>query len=299
MRLKTNLKERGGRRFFGGRLPARGAGTKNRHSLHFVNSPDLFFMHITFGGTGQGRLFFRRMPCPRMFRDLESEREWRGEEAGRDEDESVQRAGIEEFMALDFLFGGFMDHVLRRGSHDSGRFGRGALGCAPHRAFPEHTPFHRGVGPTGRSFAGRRHGVDETKASGTRNGAQHDIGGPVYRCMALPRCRSPASFPLDQMGLPGFGDRFGRFRCGHVHRFPVGSGTAGRLDPGFVGADGLVDQPHPDNHGSFGIGDRRVAWWAAFRRDIPFFAFDWTRHACFDTILGEAFEECCGKRCSS
>ena len=34
-------------------------------------------------------------------------------------------------------------------------------------------------------------------------------------------------------------------------------------------------------------------------RDASVFGFDWTRHACFDTILGEAFEDCSGKRCST
>lgn len=202
-------------------------------------------------------------------------------------------------MALVFLCCGFVDYVLRRGSHDSGRSGRGALGCVAHWAVPDDVPFHRGVGPAGRSFFGRRYSVAETQASGNRNGAQHDIGGPFYRRMAPSELDSGALLPFDKMDLPDLGDRIGRFRCGYVYRFPVGSGTAGWFDPGSVGADGLVDQSHPDDHGSVGFGDRRIAWRAAIRRNVPFFGFDWTRHACFDTILGEAFEECRGKRCSS
>ncbi len=211
----------------------------------------------------------------------------------------VEREGhLGSSVALDFLCRGTVDHVLRRGPHDTGEFGRVSLGRASHRAVPDDVPFHRDVGPAGRPRFGRRHGVDEAQAAGGRYGAQHDLGGPVHRRLALFGLGSGTLFPFGAMDLFDLGDRSGRLRCRDVYRFPVGGGAAGRFDTGPVGADGLVDQPHPDGHGSGGFGDRRTAWGTAFRRNVSFFGFDWTRHACFDTILGEASEDCCGKRCS-
>jgi hypothetical protein len=191
----------------------------------------------------------------------------------------------------------FMGDVPRGGPHDSGGAGRGPLGCVAHRAGAKNPPFHRSVGSGGRPASGRRYRLAEAQASGNRNGAQHDLGGRFYRRMAPSELDSGPLRPMDPVDVSDCRHRAVRLRSGDVYRVPSGGRPPGRTDAGPVGADGLVDQPHPDDHGGDGDGDRLDAGRPAIRRNLSFFRFDWTRDACFDTILGEAFEVCRGKRC--
>lgn len=179
---------------------------------------------------------------------------------------------------------------------------RAELGVAPwdvlHIGLAQRNPpFHRSVGSGGRPASGRRYRLAEAQASGNRNGAQHDLGGRFYRRMAPSELDSGPLRPMDPVDVSDCGHRSVRIRSGDVYRVPSGGRPPGRTDAGPVGADGLVDQPHPDDHGGDGDGDRLDAGRPAIRRNLSFFRFDWTRDACFDTILGEAFEVCRGKRC--